>query len=283
MSFFKNFVNKFNKKQNISTRDIKFEETSFNYEEKEWSELQDFNNGWDQGDSTPFKNEDDQLSELIIQEEISEETSNSIINQESQSNDFTLKKEENLISKEHWLIKFSPQIFIILLLVFCNIFLIRLFLFFLFFYSIKNHILQLRLSEEKKFTYKIDPFEIMFSQANINSFFQNGYSVEDMIVELVIGSLKIEDVPIIRVCIIDSTFYTCDNRRLYAFQTAMKLGLKRQNIPILVVRVEDSNIKWKLNASYKVVKNTTFNNITLTEFARNGVAIDEKGIAWGMF
>src|ERR1700752_3567216 len=179
MSFFKNFVNKFNKKQNISTRDIKFEETSFNYEEKEWSELQDFNKGWDQGDSTPFKNEDDQLSELIIQEEISEETSNLIINQESRSNDFTLKKEENLISKEHWLIKFSPQIFIILLLVFCNIFFIRLFLFFLFFYSIKNHIVQLRLSEEKKFTYKIDPFEIMFSQANINSFFQNGYSVED--------------------------------------------------------------------------------------------------------
>jgi hypothetical protein len=150
-------------------------------------------------------------------------------------------------------------------------------------YSMKNHILQLRLSEEKRFTYNVNPFEIMFSQANINPIFQNGCSVEDMIVELVVGSLEIKDVPIIRVCIIDGTFYTCDNRRLYAFQTAMKLGLKWQNIPILVVRVEDSNIKWKLGASYKVVKNTTFNNITLTEFARNGVAVDERGIVCECF
>ena len=100
-----------------------------------------------------------------------------------------------------------------------------------------------------------------------------------MIVELVTGSLQIKDIPIIRVCIINRSFYTLDNRRLYAFQTAMYLGLKKQKIPVIVTRLEDGNIKWKLAASYKVVKNTNFHNITISEHAQNGVAIDEKGVA----
>ena len=50
-----------------------------------------------------------------------------------------------------------------------------------------------------------------------------------------------------------------------------------------MTRLEDENIKQKLTASYKVVKNTNFHNITISEHARNGVAVDEKGVAWGCF
>ena len=101
-----------------------------------------------------------------------------------------------------------------------------------------------------------------------------------MVVELVTGTLKIEDIPVIKVCIVGGVFYTLDNRRLYAFQTAMKLGLKWQKIPVLVVRVEDSNLKWKLETSYIVVKNTNFNNITLTEHAQYRISVDNRGVAW---
>ncbi|CAG8828183.1 21038_t:CDS:2, partial [Gigaspora rosea] len=71
--------------------------------------------------------------------------------------------------------------------------------------------------------------------------------------------LKIDEIETIKVCLVDSNLFTLDNRRLYAFQTAIKLGLK------------------KLEGSKIIIQNTNFSSIIVSEYARNNVVIDKDG------
>ncbi|CAG8726660.1 15343_t:CDS:2 [Cetraspora pellucida] len=122
---------------------------------------------------------------------------------------------------------------------------------------------------------KIDPFKIMFSQRNINTIFQIGNDIENTINDLVNSKIKIEDFPMIQVCIINDIFYSSDNRRLYVFQEAIRRGLNINKISVKVKRISDMNINWKLEGSYKIVRNNNFKNVIVSPYARNGRVIDE--------
>ncbi|RIB17806.1 hypothetical protein C2G38_2186333 [Gigaspora rosea] len=100
-----------------------------------------------------------------------------------------------------------------------------------------------------------------------------------MILDL-IGQLKIEEVTIIKVCLVDGIFYLLDNKRLYTFQSAIKLKLKVKKIPVKIVRVENSNLVWKLDGSKIIIQNTNFFSTVMSEYARNNVVIDQKGGFW---
>ena len=117
----------------------------------------------------------------------------------------------------------------------------------------------------------------MYSQAMINNIFQIWNYIENTINELVNSKVRIEDFPMIQVCIIDDIFYSSDNRRLYVFQEAIRKGLNIKKIPVKVRRVSDINIRWKLEGSYKIVKNDNFKNIVVSPYARNGRVIDGTG------
>ncbi|CAG8838366.1 36537_t:CDS:1, partial [Racocetra persica] len=91
-------------------------------------------------------------------------------------------------------------------------------------------ILKLGLADED-YTMMINSFEILFSQLTINSSFWNGGDIEETIIELVNGSIRIEDFPYIQVCIIDDMIFSSDNRRLYVFREAIQRGLKVDKIP----------------------------------------------------
>ena len=117
----------------------------------------------------------------------------------------------------------------------------------------------------------------MFSQATINNIFQIGNDLENTINDLVDGKVKIEDFLMIQVCIIDNIFYSSDNRRLYCFQQAIQRGLDIKKILVKVRQVSDLNIKWKLEGSYKIIRNNNFKNIIVSPYARNGRVIDSEG------
>jgi hypothetical protein len=104
-----------------------------------------------------------------------------------------------------------------------------------------------------------------------------GNDIENTVDELVNSKLKIQDFPMIQVCIIDEIFYSSDNRRLYCFQEAIKKGLNVKKIPVKVKRVSDLNIEWKLEGSYKIVRNSNFKDIIVSPYARNGRVVDEAG------
>ncbi|CAG8817094.1 8372_t:CDS:1, partial [Racocetra fulgida] len=42
-------------------------------------------------------------------------------------------------------------------------------------------------------------------------------------------------------------------------------------------RATDLNIKWKLEGSYKIVRNENFKDIIVSKYARNGRVIDKEG------
>ncbi|RIB04630.1 hypothetical protein C2G38_2221892 [Gigaspora rosea] len=136
--------------------------------------------------------------------------------------------------------------------------------------------------------------------------------VENMILDLIAGQLKIYEIETIKVCLVGGNFFTLDNCRLYAFQTAIKLGLKVKKIPVKIVRIEDSNLLWKLEELYAfqtaiklglkvkkipvkivriedsnllwkleeskiIIQNTNFSSIIVSEYARNNVVINKDG------
>ncbi|CAG8794645.1 24132_t:CDS:2, partial [Gigaspora rosea] len=60
--------------------------------------------------------------------------------------------------------------------------------------SIKNEELS-----KGDFNYELNPFHILFTQANINSCFSDGFTIEETINDLVSGRLQPNDLPIIRI------------------------------------------------------------------------------------
>ena len=92
---------------------------------------------------------------------------------------------------------------------------------------------------------ELNPFNILFSQCNINIRFKNGGLIEDLIRDLVNGSIKVDDIETIKVCIIDGEYYSFDNRRLYCFQEAIRWGASFKKIPVVFCK-ENENIKENL-------------------------------------
>ncbi|CAG8633206.1 26808_t:CDS:1, partial [Dentiscutata erythropus] len=87
----------------------------------------------------------------------------------------------------------------------------------------------------------------------------------------------LKDIPTLEVCIINEIYYSSDNRRLYCIKEAIKKGLKVEKIPILIKRVTDTNIQYKLDGSYLIInKNKNFNNILVSQYARNSRVVDKK-------
>ncbi|CAG8720093.1 22927_t:CDS:1 [Cetraspora pellucida] len=120
-------------------------------------------------------------------------------------------------------------------------------------------------------------FEIMFSQCTINNIFQMGNDIKNTIEDLVNNKIKVEDFPIIQVCIINDMFFSSDNQRLYMFQEAIRRGLNITKIPVKIRRITDLNIKWKLKGLYKIIQNNNFKNIIVSKYAKNGRVIEKNG------
>ncbi|CAG8800830.1 5094_t:CDS:2, partial [Dentiscutata erythropus] len=57
---------------------------------------------------------------------------------------------------------------------------------------------------------------------------------KDFSVDLVDGKVRIEDFPLINICLIEDIFYSSDNRRLYCFKEAIKQGLDIDRIPVRI-------------------------------------------------
>ncbi|CAG8806385.1 2528_t:CDS:1 [Cetraspora pellucida] len=143
-------------------------------------------------------------------------------------------------------------------------------------WRMKFIIRKLKLADDDYIT-EINPFEIMFTQRQINNIFQMGNDIENTIENLVNGKTKIEDFLVIQVCIINDIFFSSDNQRLYTFQEAIRKGLNINKIPVKIRQITDLNIKWKLEGSYKIVRHNNFKNIIISPFAKNGRIIDKKG------
>ncbi|CAG8791488.1 23777_t:CDS:2, partial [Gigaspora rosea] len=100
-------------------------------------------------------------------------------------------------------------------------------------------ILRYELSK-KDFDYELNPFEILFTQVQINSYFLDGIYIYDTINDLVSGNLKPEHLPIISVCILDNgQFYSVDNRRLFCYQQAILKNAKFTKVPVRIMRETD--------------------------------------------
>ncbi|RIB06203.1 hypothetical protein C2G38_2217689 [Gigaspora rosea] len=206
MSFFKKFVNKFNKKSvTLKWEKFKnFEKVENIEENNEWPEVIqnfDLNCKYEEGDSTPFSNN---------------QQSSSTINEEESFLVITDEENQSLTEIKKLVNKFLLQILLLILIVICNSLIIRVILGIIFLKSLKTY---------------------------ISPKFKNGGVVKDMILDLVSGKIKIGNIPLIEVCILNNKIHSSDNRRLYAIQSAIKLGAKIKKIPVRIVRKENCNIE----------------------------------------
>jgi hypothetical protein len=68
----------------------------------------------------------------------------------------------------------------------------------------------------------VNPFAVRFSQDSISHKFRDGRTIEDLANGLRSGTIRIEDVPPLRLMDRNGDLYTLDNRRLMAFRRAGK-------------------------------------------------------------
>ncbi|CAG8799509.1 21891_t:CDS:2 [Cetraspora pellucida] len=253
MTFVKKLINKLNKKTNIEDK-IEQDNSWSNYIEKNknsWN-VEENENSWKfEENENSWKFEENENS----WDEKNNESSWSTNEKEILETSFTLIEQENpfdntLIIKE------------------TNIKICQL--------EIQFLLIKLQLAEEDIIKY-IDPFQICYSQRQINNTFQIGNDIENTINDLVNNKIKIENFPIIQICIIDDIFYSSDNRRLYCFKEAIRRGLNIKKIPVNIKRISDLNINWKMKGNYKIVKHNDYRNIIVSPFAKNGRVIDKKG------
>ncbi|CAG8837160.1 7021_t:CDS:1, partial [Racocetra persica] len=214
----------------------------------------EMNSHWNdtsQEDEKPWDDIEDRPTYTVDSEEFEEgNSSNNHYNQTVEENRSNDSSQDTLVeSSVNYQIELILLILVIILAPFSFIFV--WILGGLLLLRTKILILKLRLADED-YTMMINPFEILFSQSTINSSFRNGGDIEKTIIELVNGSIRIEDFPHIQVCIIDDMIFSSNNRRLYIFQEAIRRGLKVDKIPVRVRRSTDLNIKWKLEGSYKI-------------------------------
>ncbi|RIB24853.1 hypothetical protein C2G38_2167433 [Gigaspora rosea] len=103
---------------------------------------------------------------------------------------------------------------------------------------------------DETFFYKKTP-SVSIEQENPSFIKKNGRVVENMILDLIAGQLKIDEIETIKVCLVDGNFFTLDN--------------------------QDSNLLWKLEGSKIIIQNTNFSSIIVSEYARNNMVIDKDG------
>ncbi|CAG8690084.1 5811_t:CDS:2, partial [Cetraspora pellucida] len=197
---------KFTKKSAI----VKFKSVETQTDEYDFDNFNEnyYNNWGDEGDSTPFQNEiedNDRPTWSINNEETPqiEESLTLTIEQESQSEITS----DTIISD-------------------------------------KENKYKVRLADGDYYIF-MNPFDIKYSQANIsNKFSYSGKNLKETIDELLNFNIEsIKNIRAIEVCIINDTYYSSDNRRLYCFRKAIKNGANFQKIPVLVRRASDTNIK----------------------------------------
>ncbi|RIB26487.1 hypothetical protein C2G38_2163223 [Gigaspora rosea] len=126
---------------------------------------------------------------------------------------------------------------------------------------------------KKDFDYMLDPQQILFTQAQINSYFlgDDGFTVEDTINDLVTGKLKPQDLLIIRICLNeDNQYISADNRRLYCYQQAIQKGANFKKVLVRIVREtnEGAGFGWKRKKSLKIIENKIWNNVVVSHLAR---------------
>ena len=126
---------------------------------------------------------------------------------------------------------------------------------------------------------ELDPFDILFSQRNINQYFKNGASVYDLISQLVKGDTSPDDVEMIRICVKDDYLWSQDNRRLYCFREAIKQGATFEKIKVILTK-DYYNLEDKIHESkYRdedgnLIQHIDFYEIVnVTPFIRTGVYI----------
>jgi hypothetical protein len=95
------------------------------------------------------------------------------------------------------------------------------------------------LNQEENIMFEMDPFYILFSQRTIKNVFGNGGSLELLIDDLVDGLITPDQIEPIRICVIDDYIFSADNRRLYAYQEAIKKGASFSKIPVTLVDRDD--------------------------------------------
>jgi hypothetical protein len=290
MSFFKKLVNKKSNKKVVEPI-VQLEEIpvvdSYQQEEipevinevveyENWDDIQQENNNisnWDNEDvDRSWSTNEKEISSLSS---IERDNQQSFIKQSSSSKNSTETLTENKKSVNN---KYLLELILLILTVITSLlFPVLCFVFStLLLYRVYIIYPKLLLCEGD-YIKEINPFVIQFSQSTICSYFQIGGELEDTIDELINGKARIEDFPMIQVCIIDDIFYSSDNRRLYCFQESIRRGLKVEKIPVKIRRVSDLNIDWKLEGSYKIIRNNNFKNIIISPYARNGRVVDEKG------
>ncbi|RIB11106.1 hypothetical protein C2G38_2204277 [Gigaspora rosea] len=233
MSFFKKFVNKLNKKQNQNP--FSFENVIY---EGKWKD-----------DYVDIKLKIDQL--LEVQQNFNIETWNdyrsiSSISSYINSEDIgSLNEQESRFINPINKIELKVFLFFIFFIIILVIPYWYIRLFFgsgVFLFYIKEIILRYELSK-KDFDYELNPFEILFTQVQINSYFLDGIYIYDTINDLVSGNLKPEHLPIISVCILDNgQFYSVDNRRLFCYQQAILKNAKFTKVPVRIMRETDKSL-----------------------------------------
>lgn len=151
-----------------------------------------------------------------------------------------------------------------------------MFIFFIIYLDFERIYITYKIGQKDYKTY-IDPFRLNFSQCIINTQFKNGDQIEKLIDGLVKGVIDLDNIPIIKVCIIDSNYFSFDNRRLFCYQEAIRRGANFKKVPVLFTR-ENDNIRWKMGGSKKMVKNNDWSRVHIVPYAKYGDYFDETRI-----
>jgi hypothetical protein len=270
----------FNKKNTKKITEYKNAETQTeNFYENWTNEVEEI--GWDEGDSTPFNEQNSTLEEQSTESIVRIEDKNFIsliptTEYENRSNDSqqTLNEEDTSFNK------IFLNLFLFFFIIITPYFFIRIFFFVIWFYNFQEIFIKLRLSKED-FIYELDPLKINFTQSTISPWFRgyDGYSVEETTKDLINSKLNPKDLPIIRVCIIDGEFFSADNRRLYCLKEAVKNGAKFKKVAVQIVRETDkrAGFKRKMEGSLIVQSETNWSTVIISDHACAGRAIDNYG------
>lgn len=114
----------------------------------------------------------------------------------------------------------------------------------------------------------LDPALIRFTQASCSVRFRDGRSVEALIADLKAGRISAEQLPPLRVFVLNGAIWSLDNRRLHAFKTT--------GLPVRVVRATAKEIQ---KESYKY---STANGGRSIEVRGNGPTLPPRTVSRGL-
>uniref|UniRef100_A0A0L8HA22 Uncharacterized protein n=1 Tax=Octopus bimaculoides TaxID=37653 RepID=A0A0L8HA22_OCTBM len=85
----------------------------------------------------------------------------------------------------------------------------------------------------------LSPSEIRYTQDSISSCFQNGNDIEDLILDIINGQTRSDEIRTIRVFFNDGKYYSEDNRRLYVFKAVQELSEPNLTIKVKLTSYSD--------------------------------------------